>query len=249
MRYQLLTILLVFGLGGVGLPQESAVEIVKKSDELLRGRTQYGIYTMTVVRPDWQRSMKFKFWSEGTGKAFILILSPAKEKGVTFLKLNNEMWNYIPRINRDVKLPPSMMMQSWMGSDFTNDDLVKESNVVTDYSHTLLGREKVVGYEAYKIELKPKPEAAVVWDRIVEWIRLEDYVPIRAEYFNERGERVRTMFFSEFREMSGRTIPVRFELVEEKKQGHSTVMELADVVFDKPIKKSVFTKQHLRRAR
>ncbi|MCG8606697.1 outer membrane lipoprotein-sorting protein [bacterium] len=232
-----------------GLAQESAVEIVQKSDDLMRGRTQFGIYKMTIIRPDWQRSTEFKFWSEGTEKAFILILSPAKEKGVTFLKLNNEMWNYIPRINRDIKIPPSMMLQSWMGSDFTNDDLVKESNIVTDYFHTLHGREEVVGFEAYKVELKPKPHAAVVWDKIMEWIRVDDYVPLRAEYFNERGERVRTMFFSEFRKMSGRVIPVRFELVEEKKSGHSTVMELSEVVFDQPIKRTVFTKQHLRRAK
>ncbi len=229
--------------------EESAASIVKKADDLLRGKTQVGTYTMTVVRPQWQRTMRFRFWSQGTDKSFILMLAPAKERGVTFLKLGREMWNYIPKINRAIKIPPSMMLQSWMGSDFTNDDLVKESSVVHDYTHTLLGRERIRGFEAYKVELKPRPEAAVVWDRIIEWIRVGDYVPLKAEYYNERGERVRTLFFLDIKKMGGRTLPTRFELVEEKKPGRKTVMTLEDVVFDKPIPGSVFTKQNLRRAR
>jgi len=241
--------LLVWPLAAAEDEQDSATEIVRKADQLLRGITQVSTYTMQVIRPDWQRTMRFKFWSEGTEKAFILVLAPAKEKGVTFLKLKNEMWNYIPKINRTIKIPPSMMMQSWMGSDFTNDDLVKESNMVTDYTHTLLGREELLGFETYKIELRPKPEAAIVWDRIVEWIRVDDYVPLKAEYYNERGERIRTMLFGDIRQMGGRLIPTRFELIEEKKSGHKTVLILEDVVFDQPIPKQVFTKAFLRRAR
>lgn len=236
-------------ISNLAVAQESAKEIVEKSDQLLRGKTQQGTYTMAVVRPEWQRSLKFKFWSEGTEKTFILIQEPAKEKGVTFLKIKNEMWNYIPKINRVIKIPPSMMMQSWMGSDFTNDDLVKESSVVEDYSQTLLGKETVQGFQVYKIELKPKPEAAVVWDKLIEWIRLGDYVPLKAEYYNERGELVRTMIFSDIKEMDGRTIPAKFELIEEKKPGHKTIMVLEQVEFNKPIDRSVFTKQHLTRAR
>lgn len=229
--------------------QESARDIIKKSDDLMRGKTHTGKYTMTIVRPDWQRSTEFKFWSEGVDKAFILILAPAKDRGVAFLKIKNEMWNYIPKINRDVKIPPSMMLQSWMGSDFTNDDLVKESSVVEDYTHTLLGREQEAGFDAYKIELKPKPEASVVWDKIVEWIRVGNYIPLKAEYYNERGELIRTMLFYDIKKMGDRIIPATFEIIEEKKPGHKTVMELADVTFDKPLKKSVFTKQNLRRAK
>ncbi|MFQ5641200.1 MAG: outer membrane lipoprotein-sorting protein [bacterium] len=245
----IINLILLFLLSVHGFAQESALDIVKKSDELMRGITQVSTYTMTVIRPQWQRTMRFKFWSEGTEKAFILMLAPAKEKGLTFLKLKTEMWNYIPKINRDVKIPPSMMMQSWMGSDFTNDDLVKESSVVDDYTHTLLGKEQLLGGEVYVVELRPTPEAAVVWDKIIEWIRVDDYVPLKAEYYNERGELIRTMLFSEIKMMGGRTLPARFELIEEKKPGKKTVLIIEDVVFDKPIPKSVFTKQNLRRAR
>ncbi len=231
------------------LAEDRAMEIIRRADQLLRGKTQQGTYRMIVIRPEWQRTMRFKFWSEGTEKSFILILEPAKEKGITFLKIKNEMWNYIPRINRIIKIPPSMMLQSWMGSDFTNDDLVKESNVVEDYEHTLLGEEKLDGDLAYKIELTPRPEAAVVWGKIIEWIRKKDYVPLRADYFNERGERIRTMLFKEIKRMGGRTIPTRMELLNEKKPGNRTVLVLENVVFDRPIRQSVFTMTFLKRAR
>lgn len=229
--------------------QHSARSIVEKSDQLMRGDTHTGLYTMTIIRPDWQRTMEFKLWSKGTDKAFILMLAPAKERGVTFLKLRGQMWNYIPRINREIKIPPSMMMQSWMGSDFTNDDLVKESDMVEDYQHTLVGRDTVAGAETYKIELKPKPQAAVVWDRIIERIRVDNYIPLKAEYYNERGELIRTMLFSEIEKMGGRTIPTKFELIEEKKRGHKTVMKLQQATFNEPISPAIFTKQNLRRAK
>ncbi len=229
--------------------QESATTIIKKSDELMRGLTLSGKYSMTVIRPDWRRSMEFFFWSEGTEKSFIRMLAPAKDKGVTFLKIKREMWNYIPKINRVIKIPPSMMLQSWMGSDFTNDDLVKESSVVADYEHRLLRRENMNGAATHVLELKPTPEAAVVWDRIIEWIRVDDYVPLKAEYYNERGELVRTMTFSEITRFGKRTLPAKLEMVEAKKPGRKTVLVLSDAVFDAPIANSIFSKQNLRRSK
>ncbi len=242
--------LLLFGLACSQLNgQESALSIIKKSDELMRGKTMTGTYLMQVIRPDWQRNLEFRFWSEGTEKSFIQVLAPAKEKGVTFLKLGREMWNYIPRINRIIKIPPSMMLQSWMGSDFTNDDLVRESSVVQDYTHKLLGRDREAGFEAYRIELRPKPQAPVVWDKIIEWVRVSDYVPLRAEYFNERGERIRTVLFLDIAELGGRVMPATLELVEENKPGHKTLLTLKGVVFDQSMPAAVFSKQNLRRAR
>ncbi len=243
-------VFLILGFGvGMVWSQETATEIIKKSDDLLRGKTHQGMYAMTVIRPQWKRSMKFKFWSEGTEKSFILMLAPAKEKGVTFLKRHKEMWNYIPKINRIIKVPPSMMLQSWMGSDFTNDDLVKESSIVKDYTHKLLGRERLDGADLYKLELKPKPDAAVVWDKIIEWIRVKDYIPVKAEYFNERNEKIRTLLFSNIKRFGNRVLPATYELVEDKKPGRKTILTLYDAVFDKPIKKSIFTKQFLKRAK
>ena len=232
-----------------GMDGESALDIIRKSDELTRGETQSGTYRMLIIRPDWERTMVFEYWSEGTEKTFIRVQEPVKERGVSFLKINREMWQYVPRINRVIKIPPSMMLQSWMGSDFKNDDLVKESSIVEDYEHTLLGQETMEEGEAYKIELIPKPEAAVAWDRMLYWVRVDDYVPLRAESYNERGERVRTILYTDIQEMDGRVIPLRFELIEDKKEGRKTVLILDDVEFDKRISRSIFTQANLRRNR
>ena len=141
----------------------TAKEIVKKADDKGRGQTSQGIMTLTIVRPGWSRSITLKSWSKGTDYSLIYVTAPAKEKGQVFLKRKTDMWNWVPSIERVIKVPPSMMMQSWMGSDFTDDDLVKESSLVVDYTQKLIGKEKVRDQECYKIELVPLPDAAVTW--------------------------------------------------------------------------------------
>lgn len=235
----------LFGMLPAG--DETASDIIEKAEQLMRGKTMQGVYEMQVVHPDWQRSVRFEFFSEGKNKAFIHILEPARERGIKFLKIDNEMWQYIPRVNRVIKIPPSMMMQSWMGSDFTNDDLVKESSIATDYTHKLLGDEQIDGFDAYKIELTPRPKAAVVWGGVIEWVRKSDYVPLRADFYNERGERVRTLTYSEIKKMDDRVIPTRMELTLEKEPGNRTILLLEQVEFNKPIPNRVFTQQNLRR--
>ncbi len=245
------SLLIVLAVGLVGLApilaQPTAFEVIERAVEQTQGDSQQGRYTMTIVRPTWERSMTFDFWSEGDEKSFIRIVEPAKERGVAFLKLGREMWNYVPRINRVIKIPPSMMLQSWMGSDFTNDDLVRESSEVDDYTHALLATEAYEEREAYVIELKPKQDTAVAWDRIVEWIDTELYLPLKAEYYNERGEKVRTMLFSDIRTMGGRTVPLRMELVEESRPGHRTILVLNNMTYDRRIPASIFSQQNLRR--
>ncbi len=245
--FLLLTVFALVKLPDVASAQPSAREIVERADRLTRGSTQEGRYEMRIVRPDWERSTTFEFWSEGTEKSFIRVAEPARDRGVAFLKIGREMWNYIPRVNRVIKIPPSMMLQSWMGSDFTNDDLVKESSVVEDYEHRLLGSQSLEGAEVWHVELIPKPETAVAWDRIEEWIRKDDYVPLKAVYFNERGEVTRTMLFTEIRRMGGRVLPTRYDLIEETRPGRRTVLILEEVQFDRPIAGNVFSQQNLRR--
>jgi len=247
-KAHLFTILgLSVALSPVVSAQPTAREIVERADRLTRGDTQQGRYEMRVIRPDWERSTTFEFWSEGTEKSFIRVSEPARDRGVAFLKIGREMWNFIPRVNRVVKIPPSMMLQSWMGSDFTNDDLVKESSVVEDYEHTVIGSDTLDGADVWHVELVPKPGTAVAWERIEEWIRKDDYVPLKAVYFNERDEVVRTWLFTEIRSMGGRVLPTRYDLIEEKRPGRRTVLVLEDVVFDEPISDRVFSQQNLRR--
>ena len=139
--------------------------IVKQADEKFRGQSSQGTISMTIQRPSWSRTIAMKNWTLGTEYSLIYITEPVKERGQVFLKRDNEMWNWVPSIERMIKIPPSMMMQSWMGSDFSNDDLVKESSLVKDYEHKLLGKEPIEGYNCYKIELIPHEDAAVVWGK------------------------------------------------------------------------------------
>ena len=229
--------------------QESAMDIVRKSEALTRGDTQVGTYSLVIIRPDWRRTIVFDSWATGSEKAFIRILEPVKERGVSFLKIKREMWQYVPRINRVIKIPPSMMSQSWMGSGFTNDDLVRESSLLEDYRHALLGKVETDDGEAYQVELIPKPDAPIAWDRLLMLIRVADFAPVRAEFFNERGDRVRLITYHDFRQISGRVIPTRFELVEDRWPDRKTVMTMDDVRYNARIDNSVFTQANLRRSR
>jgi len=179
----------------------------------------------------------------------IYITAPAREKGQVFLKRKNELWNWMPSIGRMIKIPPSMMMQSWMGSDFTNDDLLKESSIVNDYVHKFIGSEEIDGYDCYKIELIPKPNAAVVWGKILMWVSKKEYFELKIEFYDETGELINKQFGSEIKKMGDRTIPTKLSIIPVDKEGNETILELIDVEFDKPIPDDFFSKQNMKRVR
>lgn len=232
----------------------TAKDIIKKVDQLLRGDSAHSIMEMTIINPRWQRTLKMESWEQGRKKTLVRILSPKKEEGVGSLKIDYQMWNYLPRVERVIKIPPSMMMSSWMGSDFTNDDLVKESSIVEDYSHELTGIVDLGGEKAYRVEAIPNPGAAVVWGKLVFFVREADYVPLRQEYFSESGELVRYLDFSEIRKMSGRTLPTLWEMVPvdiagdmaEKKE-KKTIVRLVEIEFDLPIDEVIFSLRNLKK--
>ena len=225
----------------------SAQEIVKLSDDLMRGNTQEGIYTMVVITPNWERRLKLYIYSKDRDKIWIRINSPAKEKGITTLRVANEMWNYLPQVERTIKIPPSMMLQPWMGSDFANDDLVKESSIVDDYTHAIIGEENNDGEDTYIIELKPKPQAGVVWDKRVMRIRKKSFIPIRDEFYGKGNRLIKTLFYSKIKKISDREIPTYWEMVSEIKKGYRTIIEVDDkVVYNKPVDESIFNLQNLK---
>ncbi len=225
-------------------------EIIRRMEHLMRGDTSVGLYEMTIKDPNWTRTLRLKVWDDRKGKrTFIRILSPPKERGIGTLKIGYEMWDYLPKVERIIKIPPSMMMQPWMGSDFTNDDLVKESSIVEDYFHRVVGEEEVEGFPAYKVEALPKPDAPVVWDRILYWVRKGDFVPLREEFYSEKGELIRVMTFSEIREMGGRTIPTLWRMKPMKKRGRETILRILEVRFNVSIPDSIFTLRNLKNVR
>lgn len=227
---------------------QNATEIVKKADEKIRGESSgYSEMTMKIIRPTWERSISFKSWSKGVENSMVLITSPAKEKGQSFLKLDREMWNWNPVINRMIKLPPSMLSQGWMGSDYTNDDLLNQRSVVVDYTHAIIGTEKIENRECYKIELLPKADAPVVWGKLFLWITINDFLQLKNEYYDEDGYLVKTEVGKNIKQVDGRMIPTIYELIPSDKPGNKTVLELTSAKFNAPISDEFFTQQNMKR--
>lgn len=226
--------------------QVDPTEIVRKADEKNRGETSEGRMTMKIIRPGWERSVEMKMWSKGDDYFLIYITAPAADKGQSFLKRGTEMWNWLPSIERMIKIPPSMMMQSWMGSDFTNDDLVKQSSIVKDYTHTLLGSETVREKECYRIELMPMPEAPVVWGKIILSITKEENVIWKAEYYDEDETLINIENAYDIKKMSDREIPTRIEISPVDEPEKKTVLVIDDVIYDQPIPDNFFSQQNMK---
>ncbi|MBD1259755.1 outer membrane lipoprotein-sorting protein [Maribacter polysiphoniae] len=224
----------------------SAKAIVQKADENMRGRTSITDISIQIIRPTWHREMNMKTWTKGDEYSMILLTSPAKEKGIAFLKRMKEVWNWIPAIERTIKLPPSMMSQSWMGTDFTNDDLVKEASSVADYDHKHLGSETIDGKDCYKIEMIPKPSAAIVWEKVIVWIDKQDFLQLKAEFYDEDGEMMNIMKASEIKVLGGRKITSKIEMIPIDKEGNSTVIIYNDIEFDKAISDDFFTTRNMK---
>ena len=224
---------------------QEAKDIVKKADDKAKGKTSIASITIQTIRPNWTREMSVKAWTKGKDLTLILVLAPAKEKGVVFLKRKKEVWNWIPSIERNIKMPPSMMSQSWMGTDFTNDDLVKEASVIEDYTHSFLEDAIVDGRECYKIQLLPKPKSAVVWGKIIMCIDKKDFIMLYVEYFDEEEKLVNVMHCSEIKLLGGKILASKMEMTPVNKKGNKTVLLYNSLSFDNPLEDSFFSTQNL----
>jgi len=225
----------------------TAKEIIKKAEDNLRGTTSTSEMTIDVVRPQWKRTMKLKSWSKGTQYSMTLITAPAEDQGTVFLKRDKEIWNWVPSVERVIKLPPSMMMQSWMGTDFTNDDLVKASSKTDDYTQKIINDTAVVEQrKCWKIELIPLPAAGVVWSKVNIWVDQADYLELRSEYYDEDSTLTMVFKASDIRKMGGRTIPAKIEVIPAGKKGQETILTYNSITFDQPISDDFFTTQNMK---
>ncbi len=229
--------------------QESARDIIDRVDRIMRGESSYGVATMDVVTENWERSMSMEVWSLGTDYSLIRITAPNKEAGTATLKAGDDIWNYLPRVDRSIKIPASLMMGAWMGSHFTNDDLVKESRLIEDYDIEIEFEGDRDGAEVWEFVLTPKPEAAVVWGRITYEVRKDDLMPVWARYYDEDGALVRTMTFSDYRVMGGRLVPAAMDMIPEDKPGERTSVRYSEIEFDIDIDESFFSLRALRSRR
>ncbi|MBK7259247.1 MAG: outer membrane lipoprotein-sorting protein [Ignavibacteriae bacterium] len=231
------------------LHAQTAKEIVARSNDLMRGSSSYAEVTMTIVKPEWSRTVAMKIWSVEPDYAMVYVTAPARDKGSVTLKRKNEVWNWLPSVQRVIKLPPSMMLQSWMGSDFTNDDLVRQSSIIDDYTHTLLGEETIEGRTSWKVSLVPRADAGVVWGKVIMWISKVDYLQLRTDFYDEDGEQVRTFTGSMIRKFGDRTLPAHFEMVPVHEPGKKTVLHYNELRFDKGYEPSFFSEQNMKRVR
>lgn len=225
---------------------QTAKEIIEKMDKKMRGETIQVEIEMDIVRPRFSRTVGIKSWAKGKDYSMILITSPARDKGTSYLKRQKEIWNWVPTIERTIKLPPSMMSQSWMGSDFTNDDLVKESSVVEDFDHSILRSEKYQNRDCHVIQMIPKPDAAVVFGKVLVWVDKELFVELKVENYDEYGDLVSTIFAYDIQKMDDREIPTRMEMIPADKPNQKTVLRYKNMIFDQPIDDGFFSVQRMK---
>lgn len=221
--------------------ENDASEIVRKADEKMRGSTMQAEIIIKTIRPSWSREMHCKIWEKGDDFALILIQSPLRDKGISFLKRKKEVWNWLPTLERTIKLPPSMMSQSWMGTDFTNDDLVKESSILQDYNHKVIGDTLIQERVCHIIEMIPKPQAAVVWSKVILCVDKKDFLELHSRFYDEDGALINIMNSFDIKRMHDRIIPTRFEMIPTRKKGQKTEMIYKNIRYNSPIDDNFFT--------
>lgn len=224
-------------------------EILNKVDRLWRGSTSEGQMEMEVVTAHWSRTLRMKVYTEGMDRSLVRITYPAKEEGVATLKVDKNIWNYLPKIKRVTKVPASMMLGSWMGSHFTNDDVVKDSQYERDYNTEITFEGERDGQGILELTLHAKPEAPVVWGKIVSVIRAADYIPLKMTYYDEDGEEVRVMTFGEIKEMGGRIIPTLLTMKPLDKPEEFTRVNYLEMTFEVDLKPDLFSLRSLQKKR
>jgi len=218
-------------------------------DDLWRGKNSHAKMTMTVKTKRYERTLKIEAWSEGTEKSLMQILAPKKDRGVATLKVEKNIWNYLPKVNRVTKIPASMMMGSWMGSHFTNDDLVKESSFEKDYMSELSFTGSREGKEIYEVTSMPRPEAAVVWGKVVTIVTQKDLLPLKALYYDEEGVLARELVFLEPKQFGSRTVPAVLRLTSTEKPGEHTTVRYDSLTYDLKLPVDLFSLRRLRSGR
>ena len=251
MKSSLLTILLLFTLSvSSAFPQAlTPQEIVKKAYYNERSDASNLTIAIEVIRPSWSRELIAKTWAMGADYGMMLITGPAKDQGVSFLRIKSEGWNWLPTIERVVKISPSQMSQSWMGSDFSNEDLLKEASIIYDYQHELLGEESLDGVRCYKIQATPKEGAAVVWGKKILWIGKDDLLERKTENYDEEGNLISTLVKSDIETIGSKPIPTTLTMIPNQKEGHKTVVRISEGNFEASLDKQFFTQQNMKKLR
>ena len=250
MKKIILILLLIFAaFPSIAAENKDGKALITKMIDTMRSHVNVSAYEMIVQRPQWTRSFKMKVWDQRLKKkVFVRILEPAKDKDVSFLRIGYNLWNYLPSVEKVMKMPPSMMLQPWMGSDFSNDDLVKESSYIDDYEHKIVGEEMQAGLKIIQVEMIPHKNAPVVWGKVIYWIREKDKLPVRQHFIDEGGNLIKELTYSDFKVLDGVLLPTRWEMTPVKKEGQKTTLHLLSIDFDPvpALSEAIFTEKNLR---
>ncbi len=226
---------------------QDPAEIIRNMEDMMLGNSNYSEMTMKIERPRYEREISMRSWLLGRDYSMIVVTAPARDEGTAYLMRGNEIWNYDPRIDRTTRLPSSMMAQSWMGSDFTNDDLVRDSDLVDDFEHELLDTEEYEGRQAYVIEMIPKPDTPIVWGKVKMWICSEDYIQLRVENYDQRDRLVNTMRLDEITRFGDRDLPSRITVEPADKDNERTILTYQEMEFNIDIDEDFFTRPNMQR--
>jgi outer membrane lipoprotein-sorting protein len=226
--------------------EPTAAELLDRTDDVQRGQSSHSTITMNVKTERWDRSLTIETWTQGEEQSLMVIRAPAKEAGMATLKVEDNIWNYLPKVDRTMKVPASMMSGSWMGSHFSNDDLVKESRMADDYTFAFTSTPADGGANQYVIECIPRPDAPVVWGKVVVTIDGTTELPTAITYWDEKGNLKRTMEFTDVQDLGGRKIPCRMKLLPADDPGEFTEVIYDDIEFDIEIPAETFTLQALK---
>ncbi|GAE15225.1 hypothetical protein IX307_002331 [Bacteroides pyogenes] len=224
----------------------SATAIVEKVSRNREGQIFYSEIKMTIIRPTWEREIGAKMWVKTQDFSFVLLTSPVRERGQVFLKRKNHLWNWQPSIERTIKMSASVTGQSWLGSDFTTDDIIRRTSFLNDFTHTILGQETCDGTECYKIQLTPKPNSVIIWGKIISWVSTKEFIDLKNEYYDEDGKLVQTYRGYDFKHYASYYIPMRTEIIPARKNNHKTVLTVQVYELNPPLKDGFFSLQNIK---
>ena len=220
-------------------------KLLEKMDQIVRGTTHDMTISMQVHTAKWERQYKIRVWMKGVDWAFARVLEPAKVEGQGFLRQKGRLWNYMPTAEKTILIPPSMMLDQFMGSDFTNDDFVKLTYLPRDYDGKIVGEENLDGNSVHHLELIPKPDAPVIYGKLEIWLRKSDAAPVKLQFYNEDQKLIRTLHYSEFKKFGDHETPTLWKMENQEDPDRTTTIQIMDAAFDGEIQDSLFTRENL----
>ena len=220
-------------------------QLLEQMDRVIRGTSHDMTVTLDVKTKNWERHYKLRVWMKGVDFAFARVLQPAKVEGQGFLRIKARLWNYLPTAERTILIPPSMMLDKFMGSDFSNDDFVKLSYLPRDYDGKIKGEETLDGFEVYHLELTPRPDAPVTYGKLEIWLRKSDSAPVQLFFYNEKLDHIRTLHYSEFHTFGTHEMPSIWRMENFKEKDRETTVKILEATFDLDIPDCLFTRENL----